>query len=56
MTINEFLRSRLTFELLVKVAHIGVPSACYNTVFSEITMPIELKFHMKIPHDNLAKM
>ena len=27
-----------------------------QTVFSEITRPIELKFHMKTPYDRLAKI
>ena len=34
MTINKFQRSRLTFDLSAKVAHIGVPSMYQNIVFS----------------------
>ena len=54
MAINKFQRSRLNFDLSAKVAHIGVPSTYQNIVFSEITWPIELKFHMKTPYDRLA--
>ena len=35
MAINKFQRSRLTFDLLAKVAHIGDPSTYLNIVFSE---------------------
>ena len=55
MAINKFQRSRLTFDLLAKVAHIGVPSTYLNIVFSEITRPIEIEIHMTTPYDWLAK-
>ena len=55
VSINKFQRSRLTFDLSAKVAHIGVPSTYLNIVFSETTRPIETKFHMTIPYDWLAK-
>ena len=51
VSINKFQRSRLTFDLSAKVAHIGVPSTYLNIVFSETTRPIELKFHMTTPYD-----
>ena len=56
MAINKFQRSRFTFNLLAKVAHIGVPSTHQNIVSSETTRPFELKFHMKTPYDRLAKI
>ena len=56
MTINKFQRSRLTFDLSSKVAHIGVPSTYLNIVFSETTRPIEIKIHMTTPYDWLAKI
>ena len=56
MAINKFQRSRLTFNFSAKVAHIGVPSTHQNIVSSETTRPFELKFHMKIPNDRLAKI
>ena len=56
MAINKFQRSRLTFNISAKVAHIGVPSTHQNIVSSETTMPFEPKFHMKAPYDRLAKM
>ena len=56
MAINKFQRSRLTFEVSAKVAHIGVPSTYKNIVVSETTTPIDPKFHMKTPNDKLAKM
>ena len=56
MALNKFQRSRLTFDFSAKVAHIGVPSTYKNIVFSGTTRPIELKFHMKIPYDKLAKI
>ena len=56
MAINKFQRSRLTFALSAKVAHIVVPSIYYNIVFSEIIGPIELKFHVKTPYDKSAKI
>ena len=46
----------LTFDVSAKVAHIGVPSTYKNIFFSETTRPIELKFHVKTPYDNLAKI
>ena len=51
MAIGKLQRSRLTFDLSAKVAHIGVPSIYKNIVFSETTEPIELKFHMGTPYD-----
>ena len=55
MNINKLQRSRSTFDLSAKVAHIVVPS--YKTiVFSKTTRPIELNFHMKTPYERLAKM
>ena len=41
---NKFQRSRLAFELLAEVAHIGVPHSFFRN-----TRPIELKFHMDTP-------
>ena len=49
IAINKFQRSRLTFDLSVKVAHIGVPSI--KTVFSQTIRPHELKFHVKTSYD-----
>ena len=56
MAINKFQRSRFTFNLSAKVAHIGVHSTHQNIVSSETTRPFELKFHMKTPYDRLAKI
>ena len=56
MTINKFQRSRLTFDLSAKVAHIGVPSTYLNIAFSDTTKPMEIKFHMTTPYDWLAKI
>ena len=56
IVINKFQRSRLTFALSVKVAHIVVPSIYENIVFSQTIDPIELKFHMKIPYDKIVKI
>ena len=56
MAINKFQRSRLTFDLSAKVAHIVVPSTYLNIVFSETTRPIEIKIHMITPYDWLAKI
>ena len=56
VSINKFQRSRLTFDLSAKVAHIGVPSTYLNIVFSQTTKSIELKFHMTTPYDWLAKI
>ena len=56
MAINKFQRSRFTFSLSAKVAHIGVPSSHQNIVSSETTRPFELKFHMKTSYDRLAKI
>ena len=55
MAINKFQRSRLTFDLSAKVAHIGFPYTYLNIVFSETTRPIEIKIHMTTPYDWLAK-
>ena len=56
MAINKFQRSRLTFDLSAKFAHIGVPSTYLNIVFSETTWQIEIKIHMTTPYDWLAKI
>ena len=56
VSIDKFQRSRLTFDLSAKVAHIGVPSIYLNIVFSKTIRPIELKFHMTTPYDWLAKI
>ena len=56
MAINKFQRSRLTFALSAKVAHIVVPSIYLNIVFLQTIGPNELKFHVKTPYDNLAKI
>ena len=56
MSINKFQRSKLTFDLSAKVAHIGVPSTDLNIVFSETTRPMKLKFHKTTPYDWLAKI
>ena len=56
MAINKFQRSRLTFALSAKVAHIVVPSIYQNIVSSQTIGPIELKFHMKTPYDKSAKI
>ena len=56
MAINNFQRSRLTLIFSAKVAYIGVPATHQNIVSSETTKPFELKFHMKIPYDRLAKI
>ena len=56
VSINKFQRSSLTFDLSVKVAHIGVPLTYLNIVFSETTRSIDLKFHMMTPYDWLAKI
>ena len=55
VSISKIQRSRLTFDLSAKVVHIGVPSTYLNIVFSEITWPIETKFHMTTSYDRLAK-
>ena len=56
MAKNKFQRSRLTFALSAKVAHIVVPSIYKNIVFSQTIGPIELKFHMKTPYDKSVKI
>ena len=56
MAINTFQRSRLTFALSAKVAHIVVPSMYLNIVFSQIVGSIELKFHVTTSYDKLAKI
>ena len=55
MAINKFQRSRLTFALSAKVAHID-PSIYQNIVFSQTLGPIELKFHVKNPYVMFAKI
>ena len=56
IAINKFQRSRLTFALSAKVAHIVVPSIYWNIIFSQTIGPIELKFHVKTPYDKSAKI
>ena len=56
MAINKFQRSRLTFALSAKVAHIVVQSLYLNIVFSQTIGPIELKFYVKTPYDKSAKI
>ena len=56
MAINKFQRSRLTFALSAKVAHIVVQSIYENIVFSQTIGLIELKFHMKTPNDKSANI
>ena len=56
MAINKFQRSRLTFSLSAKVAHIVVQSIYKNFVFSQTVGPIELKFYVKTPYDKIAKI
>ena len=56
MAINKFQRSRLTFALSAKIAHIVVPSIYLNIVSSQTIGPIELEFHMKTPYDKSAKI
>ena len=55
MAINKFHRSRLTFALSAKVAHIVVQSIYQNIVFSQTIDPIELKFHVKILMIRISK-
>ena len=45
MAIDKFQRSRLTFALSAKVAHIVVPLIYQNIIFSQTIGSIELKFH-----------
>ena len=56
MAINKFQRSRLTFALSAKVAHIVVPSIYKNIVFSQTVGSIELKFHVKTSYDKSTKL
>ena len=56
MAINKFQRSRLTFVLSAKVAHIVVSSIILKHSFLTNYWPIELKFHVKTPYDKLAKI
>ena len=56
MTKQTLERSRLTFDLSAKVAHIGSQSIYQKIVFSVTTRPIELKFNVKIPYNMLDKM
>ena len=56
MAINKFQRSRLTFSLSAKVAHIVVQSIYLNLVFSQTIGPIELKFHVNTPYDKIVKI
>ena len=50
MAINKFQRSRLTFQLRSLILESN------QTVFSQTIGQIELKFHVKTPYDELAKM
>ena len=56
MAINKFQRSRLTFAISAKDAHIVVQTIYSNLVFSQTNGPIELKFHVKTSYDKLAKI
>ena len=59
MAIKKFQRSRLTFAISAKVAHIMhivVQTIYSNLVFSQTIGPIELKFHVKTSYDKLAKI
>ena len=53
MAVNKFQGSKLTIDISAKVPHIGDPSNVYTYFFRTIR-PIELKFHMKSPYDELA--
>ena len=44
MAIYKFQSSRLIFDFIAKVAHIGVPAIYLSIVFSETIRPIELNF------------
>ena len=50
---KKFQRSRLTFDLSAKGAHIGVP---LKHRFSETIRPIEMNLYMKTPYEKLAKI
>ena len=58
MTKNKYYRSRFTFAISVRVAHIVVPSIynVVNIVYSQTIGPIELKVHAKTFYDKLAKI
>ena len=56
MAVNKFQRSRLTFALSAKVAHIVVPSIYKNIIFSQTIGPIQLKLHVETPYDKLANI
>ena len=56
MAINKFQRSRLTFALSAKVAHIVVQSIYLNVFFPQTMGSIKLKFLVKTTYDKLAKM
>ena len=56
VSINKFQRSRMTFDLSAKVAHIGVHLTNIIIVISETTLPIEIKLHMTTSYDWLAKI
>ena len=55
VSINKFQRSRLTFDLSAKVAHIGVPSTYQNILFLRNHLAYKTKFHMTTPYDWSAK-
>ena len=52
MAINKFQRSRLTFALSAKAAHIVLISI----VFSQTISPIEINLHVKTPYSKLANI
>ena len=56
MAIHTSQRSKLTFALSAKVAHIVVQSIYQNLVISQTIGPTELKFHVKTPYDKIAKI
>ena len=55
VSINNFQRSRLIFDLSAKVAYIVVPLTYLNIVFSDNSWPIETKLHMTTPYYWLPK-
>ena len=56
MAKNKFQRSRLTFALSVKVAHIVFPTIYYSIVSPQTIGMIKLKFHVKNPCDKFANI
>ena len=51
ITIDKYLRSRLTFHLSVKITHVGLPSVYLIIFLLVATRPIELKFNIQHPLD-----